>query len=110
MTVPKYCAVATIEYMRSSGLHVPKIYGYSPESDNAAATAYILMESVQGSTLNNIWPDLVDRGVISVVQKLTQLESWMMPLSFPAGGSLYLSKDLDRDGHTAGRQAFLHWS
>ena len=38
MTVPKYYAVtsevATIEYMRSSGLPVPKIYGYSPDSDS----------------------------------------------------------------------------
>lgn len=42
ITAPKYCAiaseVATIEYMRSSGLPVPKIYGYSPDSDNAAGT------------------------------------------------------------------------
>jgi hypothetical protein len=38
-TVPKYYAVAskaaTMEFLRSSGLPVPQVYGYSPASDNA---------------------------------------------------------------------------
>ncbi|PSR75399.1 hypothetical protein PHLCEN_2v9157 [Hermanssonia centrifuga] len=79
ITVPKFYAVAsevaTLEFLRSSGLPVPKIYGYSLNSDNAAGT---LGE------------------VISVVRQLTQLESVMMSLSFPAGGSLYFTKDLEK--------------
>jgi aminoglycoside phosphotransferase (APT) family kinase protein len=100
ITAPKYYAVAsevaTIEYLRSSGLPVPKIYGYSPDSNNAARTAYISMEFVQGSKLSDIWRSLSDQEVISVVRKLTHLESWMMSLSFPAGGSLYFTKDLEK--------------
>ncbi|KAI9507088.1 kinase-like domain-containing protein [Russula earlei] len=100
ITVPKYYTVAsevaTIEYLRSSGLPAPEIYGYSPDSDNAAGTAYILMEFVQGSKLSDVWPGLDDQEVISVVRKLTQLESRMMSLSFPAGGSLYFTKDLEK--------------
>jgi len=100
MTVPKYYAVAsevaTIEYMCSSVLPVPKIYGYSPDSDNAAGTGYILMEFVRGSKLSEIWRDLNDEEVISVIRQLTQLESRMISLSLSAGGSLYLSKDLDK--------------
>ncbi|KAI0030598.1 kinase-like domain-containing protein [Vararia minispora EC-137] len=99
VTVPKYYAVAsevaTIEYLRSCGLPTPKIYGYSPDSHNAARTAYILMEFVQGSKLSDVWRSLGDEEVISVIRQLTQLESRMMSLSFPAGGSLYFTKDLD---------------
>ncbi|KAF9072369.1 protein kinase subdomain-containing protein PKL/CAK/Fmp29 [Rhodocollybia butyracea] len=39
---------------------------------------------------------LCDQEVISVIRQLTQLESAMMSLSFPAGGSLYFTKDLEK--------------
>lgn len=100
ITVPKFhvvaSEVATLEFLRSSGLPVPKIYGYSPDSDNAAGTEYIFMQFVRGSKLNDVWPSLSDQEVISVVRQLTQLESSMMSLSFPAGGSLYFTKDLEK--------------
>ena len=100
ITVPKFYAVAsevaTLEFLRSSGLPVPKIYGYSPDSDNAAGTEYIFMQFVRGSKLSDIWPSLGEQEVISVVHQLTQLESSMMSLSFPAGGSLYFTKDLEK--------------
>ncbi|EIW76253.1 hypothetical protein CONPUDRAFT_139669 [Coniophora puteana RWD-64-598 SS2] len=100
ITVPKFYAVAsevaTLEFLRSSGLPVPKIYGYSPDSDNAAGTEYIFMQFVRGSKLSDVWPSLGEQAVISVVRQLTQLESAMMSLSFPAGGSLYFTKDLEK--------------
>ena len=92
VTAPNYYAVAsevaTIEYLRSCGIPAPEIYGYSADSDNAAGTPYILMEFVQGSKLGEVWPSLDDQEVISVVRQLTRLESRMMSLPFPAGGSL----------------------
>jgi hypothetical protein len=45
------------------------------------------MEFVQASKLSDVWPD---------VRQLTQLEARMMALPFPAGGSLYLTKDLEK--------------
>ena len=100
ITVPKYhtiaSEVATIEYLRSFGLPTPEIYGYSPDPNNAAGTPYILMEFVQGSNLVDVWRDLNDREVISVIEQLTQFESRMMSLPFPAGGSLYFTEDLER--------------
>ena len=55
-----------------------------------------MIEYVQGSKLSEIWRDLSDQEVISVIRQLIQLESQMMSLSFPAGRSLYFSKDLDK--------------
>ena len=63
-TFPKYYAlaseVATMASLRSSGLPIPKVYGYSPALDNAAETEYIFMEFVRGSTLSDVWLDLGD--------------------------------------------------
>ncbi|KAH8104316.1 hypothetical protein DFH11DRAFT_1551012 [Phellopilus nigrolimitatus] len=51
--VPKYYAVAsevaTMELLRSSGLPVPEVYGYSPASDNAAKTECFFMEFMRGT-------------------------------------------------------------
>lgn len=100
MTVPNYYAVAsevaTIKYQQSCGIPVPEIYGYSADSDNDAGTPYILMEFVRGPKLSEVWPSLGDEEVISVLRQLTQLESRMMSQPFPAGGSLYLTKDLEK--------------
>ena len=100
VTVPKYYAVAseaaTMALLRSSGLPIPKVYGYSPTPDNAAETEYIFMEFVRGTKLSDIWLDLGEQEIISVLRQLVQLESKMMSISFPAGGSLYYAQDLEK--------------
>ena len=97
--VPKYYTiaseVATMAFLRSSGLPIPKVYGYSPVPENAAETEYIFMEFVQGTKLSQIWFDLGEREILSVSCQLAQLESKMMSVSFPAGGSLYYTQDLE---------------
>ena len=40
-------------FLRSSGLPIPEVYGYSPVPDNATETAYIFMEFVQGTQLSD---------------------------------------------------------
>lgn len=98
-TVSKYYAVAsevaTMEFLRSSGLPVPKVYGYSPASDNAAKTEYIFMELMRGVTLSDVWLRLGESDIVSILRQLTQFESQMMSISFTVGGSLYHAHDLD---------------
>ncbi|KAH9949736.1 protein kinase subdomain-containing protein PKL/CAK/Fmp29 [Amylocystis lapponica] len=104
--VPKYYAVAsevaTMEFLRSSGLPVPQVYGYSPASDNAAKTEYIFMEFMKGTKLSDVWLELGESDIVSILRQLAQLESQMMSISFPAGGSLYYAHDLEK---VAGRAA-----
>ncbi|KAG6872117.1 hypothetical protein C0995_012857 [Termitomyces sp. Mi166 len=88
--------VATMDFLRSSGLPIPNVYGYSPTSDNVAETEYIFMEFIDGTKLSDIWFDLDEREIESVVRQLVQLEEKMMSVSFPAGGSLYYRQDLER--------------
>ncbi|KAJ7066446.1 protein kinase subdomain-containing protein PKL/CAK/Fmp29 [Mycena amicta] len=100
VTIPKFYTiaseVATMRFLRSSGLPVPEVYDYSPSSDNAAETEYIFMEFVRGTQLGNVWVDLEESDIVSVLRQIAQLESRMMSLPFPAGGSLYYTEDLEK--------------
>ena len=100
VTVPKYymaaSEVATMDVLCSSGLPIPEVYRYSPEPDNAAGTEDIFMEFVQGTKLSDVWFELGERPVISVVRQHTQLESKMISIPFLAGGSLYYAQDLEK--------------
>ncbi|KAI0289096.1 protein kinase subdomain-containing protein PKL CAK Fmp29 [Russula brevipes] len=100
ITVPKYFAVAsevaTMALLRSSGLPIPEVYGYSPAPDNTAETEYIFMEFVEGTSLSDKWFDLGEGDIISISRQLAELESKMMSITFPAGGSLYYTKDLEK--------------
>ena len=100
ITTPKYFAlaseVATMTLLRSSGLPIPEVYGYSSSPDNVAETEYIFMEFVEGIQLSNIWFDLKEEDIISITRQFAELESKMMSVAFPAGGSLYYTRDLEK--------------
>ena len=100
VTVPEFYTtaseVATMRFLRSSGLPVPEVYDYSPSSDNAAKTEYIFMEFVRGTDLYDVWMKLEEPDIVSVLRQLTQLESRLMSIPFPAGGSLYYTYDLEK--------------
>jgi hypothetical protein len=105
ITVPKFYAtaseVATMRFLRAFGLPVPEVYDYSPLSDNAAKTEYIFMEFVKGTKLADVFQELEEPDIVSVLSQLAQLESRMMSILFPAGGSLYYTSDLEK---VAGRK------
>ena len=86
--------VATMDFLRSKGLPIPKVYGYSFTSENKARTEYILMEYVEGTDLGAVWFDLEKNEIDSFMDQLAKFESTMMSISFPAGGSIYYARDL----------------
>lgn len=86
--------VATMDFLRSHGVPVPKIYGYSTTSENAAGTEYIFMELIRGTNLGDIWFDMSEKARITIITKLVKLESRLFALRFPVSGSLYYTKDL----------------
>ncbi|KAF8591989.1 protein kinase subdomain-containing protein PKL CAK Fmp29 [Ramaria rubella] len=80
VTIPKYFAVAsevaTMALVRSFGLPIPEVYGYSPTPNNAAGTEYILMEFVQGTNLSDIWPGITLEDKRFCVGPNTSLRLW----------------------------------
>ena len=87
---------ATMDYFQQMGFPIPRIYGHSSTSDNAAGTEYILMELVKGDKLADVWKSLDEQDLIAVVRDLAGMEATMASVCFPAGGSLYYTKDLDQ--------------
>jgi hypothetical protein len=54
------------------------------------------MEYVRGTKLSDVWLDLGEREIALILRELAQLESKMMSFVFPAGGSLYYARDLEK--------------
>ena len=105
VTVPKFYAitseVATMRFLRSSGFSVPEVYDCSPLSDNAAKTEYVFMEFIRGTKLCDVWMELGEPDIASVLRQPVQLGSRMTSIHFPAGGSLYYTNDLEKvEGRT----------
>lgn len=86
--------VATMDFLRSKGLPIPKVYAYSFTSNNEAKTEYILMEYMEGTDLSQIWSGLQEDEITSLMDQLANFESTLMSISFPAGGSIYYASDL----------------
>ena len=55
------------------------------------------MGFVEGIQLSDIWFDLEEQDIASITRKFAELESKMMSISFPAGGSLYYPRDLENE-------------
>ena len=86
--------VATMDLLRSKGLPIPNVFAYSFDSNNEAQTEYVLMEYIEGTDLSEIWFDLRKEEIVSLMDQLAKLESIMMSIPFPAGGSIYYAEDL----------------
>ncbi|KAJ6090409.1 kinase-like protein [Penicillium sp. IBT 16267x] len=89
--------VATMDFLRSHGIPVPKIFGYSTTESNSAGTEYIFMEFVRGTNLGDIWFTLTEKQRAKLMTSLVQLESQIFALRFPASGSIFYCRDLPEE-------------
>ncbi|KAL8788913.1 MAG: hypothetical protein Q9213_001436 [Squamulea squamosa] len=98
-TVPKKYAiaseVATMNYVRSRGVPVPKIYDYSASSQNCVGTEYMIMEKVGGRVLQQSWYSMTPNERYKIIEQIVQMEATLFSINFPASGSIYYKKDLD---------------
>ncbi|KAJ5679386.1 hypothetical protein N7462_007630 [Penicillium macrosclerotiorum] len=62
--------VAIMGFLRANSIPVPKIYGYSVCSDNAAGVEYLFIELVEGRNLDDIWYTLAEQERNKLVTKL----------------------------------------
>ncbi|KAE8374444.1 kinase-like domain-containing protein [Aspergillus bertholletiae] len=98
ITEPKYFVVAsevaTLDFLRLHGLPVPKVFGYSATTENAAGTEYIFLEYIHGRDLSDLWFDLSEDACSTIIKNIVDLEARLFRLQFPASGSLYYTTDL----------------
>lgn len=86
--------VATMDFLRSYGLHVPQIYSYAASKDNSVGTEYIIMEEVPREGMNDRWYDMTEERRTNLVFQIAKIESKLFTINFPASGSIYYPHDL----------------
>ncbi|SMR44865.1 unnamed protein product [Zymoseptoria tritici ST99CH_3D1] len=85
---------ATMTFLRSKGLPVPAIYGYSATADNPTETEYIFLEFCPGRNLASLWVDMDEHHRSRFIRSLVDLERRLFEIRLPASGSLYFLRDL----------------
>lgn len=98
LTVPKHFTteseVATLDFLQSKGIPVPRVYAWSSKSDNVVGTEYIIMEKAPGQPLQNRWFSLTPKERVRLVTSYVELERKMFSLPIDAFGSLYYKENL----------------
>ncbi|KAL2377672.1 hypothetical protein RJZ90_006549 [Blastomyces dermatitidis] len=96
--IPKQYAtaseVATLTFLRSKGVPVPEVYGWSATTDNAIGAEYIVMEFAPGIGLDTKWFDLTKREQRTVAIEIVEVERKLFGIPFGSFGSLYFKKDI----------------
>lgn len=66
---------ATLSFLRSKNVPVPKVYGYSATTENPAGTEYIFVEFSSGRELRTVWPEMNEQYRYCFVRSLVDLEA-----------------------------------
>lgn len=100
IAVPKYFATAseaaTLTFLRSKGILVPKVYGYCANAENPVGTEYILMEKASGVCLKSKWRSMTKQQIGKLAYDFLQMDTKLFETEFGATGSLYF-KDVPID-------------
>lgn len=99
-TVPKCYAgsseAATLDLLHSHGVPVPKVLAYSPDCTNPVGAEYTLLEKIDGTPLGNQWFSMDNKTRVKIMRQIINLEKRFMSIEFPASGSLYYRRDLEK--------------
>ncbi|KAE8350091.1 kinase-like domain-containing protein [Aspergillus coremiiformis] len=94
---PKHFATAseaaTLQYLLSKGVPVPRVYGYSGRS-NPAGVEYLIMEKAQGVGLQTRWESMSKRERHALATSFVEIEKKFFDIPFASIGSLYFKTDV----------------
>lgn len=98
ITVPKYYTtaseVATIDLLRSKGVPVARVLGWSADSNNSVGAEYIIMEKASGIPLETRWFNLSKQEQHHLVTSLVDIEKKIFDIHFGHFGSIYYRNDI----------------
>ncbi|PGH15925.1 hypothetical protein AJ79_02092 [Helicocarpus griseus UAMH5409] len=98
ITVPKHYAtaseVAATELLRSKGIPVPRILGWSADPNNPVGVEYIIMEKASGVPLETRWFNLSKQERHHLVTSLVDIETKIFSIPFGHFGSIYFKDDV----------------
>jgi hypothetical protein len=97
-TGPKYYATAseaaTLTYLHSKGIPVPRVYGYSSTENNPVGVEYILMENAKGIPLDTVWFTMSKRDRHTLASSFVDIEKRLFEIPFGSIGSIYFKGDV----------------
>jgi hypothetical protein len=97
-TGPKYYATAseaaTLTYLLSKGIPVPRVYGYSSSEANPIGVEYILMEQAKGIPLDTIWFTMSKHERHTLASSFVDIEKRLFRIPFGSIGSIYFKGDV----------------
>ncbi|KAK2809204.1 hypothetical protein FQN50_004040 [Emmonsiellopsis sp. PD_5] len=98
ITVPKHYTtaseVATTDLLRSKGIPVPRILGWSADPNNSVGAEYIIMEKASGIPLETRWFNLSKQERLHLVTSLVDIETKLFDIPFGHFGSIYYRNDV----------------
>lgn len=95
---PKHFATAseaaTLQYLHSKGVPVPKLFGYSSSESNPAGVEYLIMEKAQGVGLQTRWLNMSKRKRHKLATSFVEIEKKFFDIPFRSIRSIYFKKDV----------------
>ncbi len=96
---PKYLTteseVATLDFLRSKGLPVPRVYACSSDAENEVGTEYVIMKKPPGKQLDESrWICLTEKEVVYLVTSYIDIERMLFSFPLDSYGSLYYKHNL----------------
>ena len=79
-------------------LPIPKVYAYSPGSNNSVGAEYIIEEKVIGVPLARTWYKWTKESKRAFIPRLVDFEAQLMSVCFQKHGCIYYKKDLEEKG------------
>lgn len=98
---PKHYATASeaasLRFLYSKGIPVPKLYGYSALETNPAGVEYLIMEKASGVGLETTWLSMGKRERHKLASSFVEIEKKFFDLPFRSIGGIYFKKDVSSD-------------
>lgn len=103
IAVPKHLTteseVATLDFLRSKGIPVPRVYAWSSQVDvkNEVGSEYIIMEKASGKPLGERWFNITAKEQVRLVTSYAEIERKLFSLPFGSYGSIYYKDNLPQN-------------
>ncbi|KAF2133876.1 phosphotransferase enzyme family protein [Dothidotthia symphoricarpi CBS 119687] len=93
--------VATMNFLRSADLPIPKIYAWNSRLvDNPVGAEYIIMEKQPGIMLDDVWDGMEGSQKAQTLKQVIEIEKKLASIKFTKIGSLYYKQDLPQSDST----------
>ncbi|KAK2753450.1 Phosphotransferase enzyme [Arachnomyces sp. PD_36] len=89
--------VATLDFLRSNGIPVPRVYAWSSQAGNEVGCEYIIMEKATGKPLEDRWFNLTAKEQIRLVTSYAEIERKLFAFPFGSYGSIYYKDNLPQN-------------